>query len=109
MLVDTRTEPRIWLLDHEYTVFLDAIDAIAIKSDLADRLEIEVSLCSIMLDTLDEHQWIVQEENKVLGLPIRLGRYQPSGQAKRILSTLFDSKTGQATVSGRITVPVAVA
>lgn len=108
MLVDTRTEPRIWLLDREYMELLDALDTIAIKGDLAEQLKMDSSLLAIMLHTLDEHQWIVQEGNKVLGLAIRLGRYQPSGEAQRVLSTLFDPQTGQATVSGRITVPVAV-
>lgn len=108
MLVDTRTEPRIWLLDREYMELLDALDTIAIKGDLAEQLKMDSSLLVIMLHTLDEHQWIVQEGNKVLGLAIRLGRYQPSGEAQRVLSTLFDPQTGQATVSGRITVPVAV-
>lgn len=108
MLVDTRTEPHIWLLDREYMELLDALDTIAIKGDLAEQLKMDSSLLAIMLHTLDEHQWIVQEGNKVLGLAIRLGRYQPSGEAQRVLSTLFDPQTGQATVSGRITVPVAV-
>lgn len=108
MLVDTRTEPCIWLLDREYMELLDALDTIAIKGDLAEQLKMDSSLLAIMLYTLDEHQWIVQEGNKVLGLAIRLGRYQPSGEAQRVLSTLFDPQTGQATVSGRITVPVAV-
>ncbi len=109
MLVDTRTEPRIWLLDHEYRSLLDAIDAIAIVSDLAEQLRIEPALLTDMLHTLDEYQWIVQEGNKVLGLAIRLGRYQPSGKIQRLLSTLFDPETGQAKVSGRITIPAVVA
>lgn len=109
LLVDTRTEPRLWLLDHDYTTLLDALDAIAIKSDLAQHLNIDPALLSIMLRTLDGHQWIIQEENRILGLAIRLGKYQPSGQAKRLLATLFDAQTGQATISGHIRVPVAVA
>ena len=109
MLIDTRTEPRIWLLDCDYMALLDSLDAIAIKSDLAEHLKIDPSLLDSMLRTLDEHQWIIQEGNKVLGLAIRLGRYQPSGKVQRLLSTLFDPETGQATVSGRITVPVAIA
>lgn len=108
MLVDTRTDSRIWLLDQEYIALLDAIDAIAIKSDLAERLNIEPELLTAMLHILDEHQWIIEEGNRVVGLPIRLGRYQPSGKAKGALATLFDPETGQATVSGRITVPVTV-
>lgn len=109
MLVDTRAEPCIWLLSPEYTALLDAVDAIAIKSDLAEHLKIDPALLTHMLGTLDEHQWIIQEENKVLGLAIRLGRYQPSGQAQRILSTLFDAQTGRATISGFIGIPTAVA
>jgi ribosomal peptide maturation radical SAM protein 1 len=108
LLVDTRAEPQLWLLDQSYTALLDAIDAIAITGDLVERLEIEPSLLTIMLSTLEEHQWILQEENKVLGLAIRLGKYQPSAGAQQMLSTLFDAQSGQAMLAGRITVPVAV-
>lgn len=108
LLVDTRREPRIWLLDHEYVALLDALDAIAIKSDLARHLNMEPELLALMLQTLDEYQWIIQEENRVLGLAIRLGKYQPSGQVKRQLASLFDAQTGQATIAGHIRVPVAV-
>lgn len=108
LLVDTRAEPQLWLLDQDYTALLDAIDAIAIKNDLAERLKIESSLLTIMLRTLDEHGWLLQEGNKVLGLAIRLGRYQPSAGAQQMLSSLFDARSGRATISGRITVPVAI-
>ncbi|GHO70221.1 RiPP maturation radical SAM protein 1 [Ktedonobacter sp. SOSP1-52] len=107
LLVDTRTEQHLWLLDQEYLELLDALDAIAIKSDLAGHLNIDPEMLSMMLQTLDEHHWIIQEENRVLGLAIRLGRYQPSGQAQRLLASIFDG-TGQATVAGHIRTPVAV-
>jgi len=106
LLIDTREEPRIWILDCDYMALLDALDAIAIKSDLSEHLNINPSLLDTMLHTLDEHRWIIQEGNKVLGLAIRLGRYQPSGKIQRLLATLFDPETGQAMISGRITTPV---
>lgn len=108
LLVDTRYEPGIWLLDQAYTELLDALDAISIESNLAEQLKIAPALLANMLQTLDEHKWIIQEENKVLGLAIRLGRYQPSGTAKQVISTLFDAQTGQATIVGQIALPTAV-
>ncbi len=88
ILVDTRSEAMVWVLDHRYLALLDALDSIRTVPALVEDLGTDADTVTEGLRQLGAYGWIVREGGRHLSLAIKLGRYQPKPGVLGALASL---------------------
>jgi ribosomal peptide maturation radical SAM protein 1 len=106
VLVDTRREVAVWVLDRRYLGLLDALDSIRTVPALVEALGLDADTVTQALRQLDAHGWIVREGGRHLSLAIKLGRYQPKPGVLGALASLV-RPDGSLDVRGEVPWPAA--
>lgn len=90
IVVDTRHDASIYMLEATWGQFLDAMDSVTGVDVLAQSLGSSSHALETKLRVLDQLGWIVREGDQLVGLPVKLGDYQPSAGVISAMSTLLD-------------------
>lgn len=104
ILVDTRCESAVWILDRRYWPLLEALDATSTLPALAEALATDADTVARALGELDAHGWIVREATRYLSLAIELGQYQPRAAVLGALAPLV-SADGSIVSTGEVVWP----
>jgi ribosomal peptide maturation radical SAM protein 1 len=90
IVVDTRQSASIHAFEAPWGQLLDSMDTVIPVDALAQRVGTDLAALEAKLQFLDQQGWILREGNKVIGLPVRLGEYQPSAGVISAMSSLLD-------------------